>query len=203
VALAKYYEDIVERLLEENQRLRRLIEGGHRTADDGHTFLAHVAAHLDASKKVLNEIQDLLTDPQHETRFTSKDYESLQMQRKQEADEAVRKLDEKEMTCRTLISECDRLRSELLAYQSALSRSRKEVTDAREHTECEMARLRREFGEKEDELRQLREWKRIYEDVTYGARSTPRDIDAGKQLERRTEQRPSHVFAAPRRRGSA
>lgn len=60
MALAKYYEDIVERLLEENESLRRQLWIEVRTANPNP---AHMDAHLNAAKNVLDELLDVLTSP--------------------------------------------------------------------------------------------------------------------------------------------
>jgi hypothetical protein len=61
MALAKYYEDIMGRLLEEVDRFEAAPLSEHLTLD----YDLRIQAHLRTSRKVLNEIIDLLKTPEH------------------------------------------------------------------------------------------------------------------------------------------
>ena len=61
MALAKYYEDILERLFEENERLTKGVWPEKASQRDQ---LEHIKRHLNSSKVFLNELFELLTSPE-------------------------------------------------------------------------------------------------------------------------------------------
>lgn len=65
MALAKFYEDILERLLVESDSLSQSFSADRPSKEkDQDEFIAHVKAHMKSSKKLLNEILEVLTAPE-------------------------------------------------------------------------------------------------------------------------------------------
>jgi|SRR3989338_648624 len=121
MALAKYYEDILERLLEENHRLSGKLTSNKLSkpsAKDASRALSHVTAHLKASKKALNELLSLLTDPQHKPRFTL--YEAHLQQYEMQIQDAARVIAEKD-------KKIEKLRNDLRTTQLTVDELKKEL----------------------------------------------------------------------------
>jgi predicted nuclease with TOPRIM domain len=78
MALAKYYEDILERLLEENERLSAGLWPEKATEKDK---LENFDRHLEISKKFLNELYEVLTSPEVKPIFDNLDVMDLLDQR--------------------------------------------------------------------------------------------------------------------------
>lgn len=73
MALAKYHEDILERLLEEN----RLLSDAYLFDAKVKPAKEHVTAHLQAATGLLNELLELLTSPEVIPVFANLDYAQL------------------------------------------------------------------------------------------------------------------------------
>ena len=73
MALAKYYEDILERLDEDRKSiLKKLNTSEFRRATDGNLNIAsHIESHLREADKLFNELLEIITNPNHQTPIDS------------------------------------------------------------------------------------------------------------------------------------
>lgn len=82
MALAKFYEDILERLLVESDSLSQSFLANRPSEKNNQDeFIAYVKAHMKASKKLLNEILEILTAPEIDETFKKIDSINLSKQR--------------------------------------------------------------------------------------------------------------------------
>lgn len=119
MALAKHYEEILERLFEENTKLTKNL-WPDKTPE--RNYVEHVARHLDSSKILLQELLELLTNPGSDALFDSADRSELTRQRNEflaridtyEAEIKLKKelIDSLNSECHQLQRKVDRLESE-------------------------------------------------------------------------------------------
>lgn len=72
MALAKYYEDIIERLHEDRESILAKFKASdfRRLSDKNEDLIRHIERHLEASAKALNTMLEVITNPDNQAPMT-------------------------------------------------------------------------------------------------------------------------------------
>lgn len=112
MALAKFYEDILERLYEENEKLSEYMFPENIPSKN---YVEHVKKHLESSRGFLDELLELLTNPGSGDLFFTAEKSKLIKQRIElikQRDELLNKISLKEFEIRRMKELNDSLNSE-------------------------------------------------------------------------------------------